>query len=374
VQKMEAIGQLTGGVAHDFNNLLTVINCYAQLTLDALGPDSPIRPDVVEIQQAGERAAMLTRQLLAFSRKQVLEPRVLDLNTLVTDIETMLRRVITEDIKLRVVLEPDLGCVRADPTQMEQVIMNLVVNARDAMPEGGTVKITTANVELDAPATDDEVRGPQPFVMLAVTDTGTGMDDETKRRLFEPFFTTKEVGKGTGLGLATVYGIVQQSNGSIAVSTAVGKGATFTIHLPRVDQSADAAPTDEQPATTLQGTETVLLVEDDSPLRTLAQTILRSNGYRVLTAANRDEALAFCRSFGGEIHLMVTDVVMPGMRGSEFSGVLADIRPQMRTLYMSGYTDDTITRRGVLIEGVSFLQKPFTAQNLLRKVKQVLAR
>ena len=372
-QKMEAIGQLTGGIAHDFNNLLTVINGYSELTLQLLKADDPLRSNLEQIKEAGERAASLTRQLLAFSRRQVLEPKVLDLNAVVTNLEKMLTRMIGEDIDLVATLTPGLGRVKADPGQIEQVIMNLAVNARDAMSNGGRLTIETANMELDENfAQRHVVVKPGRYVMLAVSDTGCGMDAETQRRIFEPFFTTKEIGKGTGLGLATVYGIVKQSGGSIWVYSEVGQGTTFKVYLPRVEEEPDAVLPSAVRETSLKGTETILLIEDDEPLRKLALSILRRGGYTVLAASDRTEALQLCGRHQGPIHLMLADVVMPGMSGREFADKLAQIRPDMKVLLMSGYTDDTITRHGALVEEVAFLQKPFTTYGLLSKVREVL--
>ena len=372
-QKMEAIGQLTGGIAHDFNNLLTVINGYSELTLQGLKADDPLRDNLEAVKQAGERAASLTRQLLAFSRRQVLEPKVLDLNAVVTNVDKMLQRLIGEDIDLVAALTTGLGRVKADPGQIEQVILNLAVNARDAMPQGGKMTVETADVELD----DNYVRthvGAKPgrYVMLAVNDTGCGMDAETQKRIFEPFFTTKEQGKGTGLGLATVYGIVKQSGGSIWVYSEVGRGTAFKVYLPRVEEEPDTVLPSAVRAASLKGTETILLVEDDEPLRKLTLSILRHGGYHVLEASSREEALQLCGQHQGPIHLMLTDVVMPGMSGQETAKQLALIRPDMKVLHMSGYTNDAVVRHGVLEQSVAFLQKPFTTHSLLRKVREVL--
>jgi signal transduction histidine kinase/CheY-like chemotaxis protein len=372
-QKMEAIGQLTGGIAHDFNNLLTVINGYSEMLLQTLPAGDLQRDNAEQIKQAGERAAALTRQLLAFSRKQMLEPKVLDLNAVVTNIEKMLTRTIGEDITLATTLTPGLGCVKADSGQIEQVVLNMAVNARDAMPQGGKLTIETANVELDETfARKHVVVQPGRYVMLAVSDTGCGMDAETQRRIFEPFFTTKGQGKGTGLGLATVYGIVKQSGGSIWVYSEVGKGTTFKVYLPRVEEKPDTVLPGTVRAAPLKGTETILLVEDDAPLRKLTLSLLRQGGYHVLVASDREEALQLCGQYEGPIHLMLTDVVMPGISGPEAAQRLASTRPDMKVLFMSGYTDDTIVSHGILIEGVTFLQKPFTADALARKVREVL--
>jgi PAS domain S-box-containing protein len=372
-QKMEAIGQLTGGIAHDFNNLLTIVNGYSEMLLQTLPASDPQRDNAVQIKEAGERAVLLTRQLLAFSRRQMLEPKVLELNAVVTNTEKMLTRMIGEDIQLVTALMPRLGRVKADPGQIEQVIVNLAVNARDAMPQGGKLTIETANVELDENfARRHVVVKPGQYVMLAASDTGCGMDAETQKRIFEPFFTTKEQGKGTGLGLATVYGIVKQSGGSIWVYSEVGRGTTFKVYLPRVEEEPDAVLPGTVRAAPLKGTETILLVEDDTPLRKLTLAILRHGGYDVLSAASREEALQLCGRHQGPIHLMLTDVVMPGRSVREFVEQLASTRPAMKVLHMSGYTDDTVVRHGVMEQSVAFLQKPFTTHSLLRKVREVL--
>jgi CheY-like chemotaxis protein len=370
---MEAVGQLAGGVAHDFNNLLTIIKVHAELLLDGVGPENPMHEDLQEIQKAGARAASLTRQLLAFSRKQLLQPRVLDLNAILAGLEPMLRRLISEDIRLVTRPAPELGRVSADAGQIEQVLVNLAVNARDAMPDGGTVTIETSDVELDAEF--GRRRGanvpPGRYVRLAVSDTGVGMDESTRSRIFEPFFTTKEVGKGTGLGLSTVYGIVKQSNGFIWVSSRPGEGTTFEVHLPRVGEPAPeegSAPTIPAAA----GSETVLLVEDEESVRSLARRILERQGYTVLEARHGQEALRAAAEHAGTIDLAMTDVVMPEMSGSELAHRLEAMRPGVRVLYMSGYTDDEIIRRGVLGPGMAFLEKPFTANSLAKKVREVL--
>ena len=372
-QKLEAVGQLAGGIAHDFNNLLTVINGNSDLLLRGMREEQQ-RERVEEIKKAGERAAQLTRQLLAFSRKQVMQPVVLDLNTVVPDINKMLRRLIGEDLELRTVLDPKLGQVKADPGQIEQVLMNLAINARDAMPKGGKLTIQTGNVQLD----EHYARGhvaikPGPYVMLAVSDTGTGMDAETQARIFEPFFTTKEKGKGTGLGLSTVYGIVNQSGGSISVYSEVGRGTTFKIYLPCVEEIAGQhVPEIASPAPRSQGLETILLVEDEETVRRLTRDILEINGYRILAAASGSEALELWEQHEGQIHLLLTDVVMPQMSGREVAERLTALRPAMKVLYMSGYTDDSIVHHGVLDAGVAFLEKPFTADALTRKVRETL--
>ena len=371
-QKLEAVGRLAGGVAHDFNNLLTVITGYSDLLLRRVGVDEGARSKIGEIKKAAERAASLTRQLLAFSRKQVLEPKVIDLTETVADMDKMLKRLIGEDIQLVTLLDPRLGRVNVDPGQIEQVLMNLCVNARDAMPEGGKLTVETKSVYLDAAyaRSHDSVR-PGWYVMLAVSDTGHGMDAETRERIFEPFFTTKEQGKGTGLGLSTVYGIVKQSGGNIWVYSEVGHGTTFKVYLPVVESQVSAEA--EAPAPQVQrGSETILLVEDEEAVRVLLQDILEAEGYTVLVAPNGHEALHACEQRGGPIHLLLTDVVMPGMSGRELVERLTERCAAAKVLYMSGYTDDAVVRHGVLDEGVNFLQKPFTPDAVLRKVRETL--
>ncbi|MBM4319695.1 MAG: response regulator, partial [Deltaproteobacteria bacterium] len=371
-QRLEAVGRLAGGVAHDFNNLLSVIISYAGFAVDELRESDPVRADIVEIQSAGQRAAALTRQLLAFSRKQLLEPEVLNLNRTVSGIESMLRRLLGEDIDIEVHLADDLGSVLADPGQIEQVIMNLSVNARDAMPQGGKLTIETVNVELDAEYADQHVAvKPGRFVMLSVTDTGTGMDAATREHIFEPFFTTKEKGKGTGLGLSTVYGIVKQSGGYIWVYSEPGRGTTFKVYLPRVD--APAAEARRRAVSAMPtGSETVLVVEDEDAVRRLAERILRSAGYEVLSAASGGDALVLCEKHGGGVDLLLTDVVMPQMSGRELAERLSKLCPRLKVLYMSGYTDNAIVHHGVLDPGTRFLGKPFAAAELTRKVREVL--
>jgi len=372
-QKMEAVGKLAGGVAHDFNNLLTAISGHSELSLRRLGADDPLRRNVEVIKSASDRAAALTRQLLAFSRKQVLQPKVLDLNDVVVETNKLLRRLIGEDIDLLTVLEPSLGKIKADPGQIGQVLMNLSVNARDAMPRCGKLTIETSNIYIDEEYARRHVSvTPGWYVMLAVSDTGCGMDDATRERIFEPFFTTKEVGKGTGLGLSTVFGIVKQSGGNIWVYSEVGRGTTFKIYLPRTDKTVEtfeaSSNHDEAPA----GTETVLLVEDEEIVRDMTHEILRMSGYHVLESSRGSEALAVCEQHKGPIHLMLTDVVMPQMSGRELAERLMPLRPEMRVLYMSGYTDDAIVHHGVLDEGMAFIEKPFTPNALARKVRESL--
>ncbi len=372
-QKMEVVGRLAGGVAHDFNNLLTIILGYGELLRGRLAGDSGNREDLEQVLRAGERAAALTRQLLAFSRQQLMQPRILDLNTVVTEMDKMLRRLIGEDVELVTALAPRLGSVKADPGQVEQVILNLAVNARDAMPQGGRLTIETANVELD----DEYARRhatvrPGPHVMIAVSDTGHGMDAQTQAHLFEPFFTTKERGKGTGLGLSTVYGIVKQSGGSIWVYSEPGHGATFKVYFPRVDAPADALVRDAQPSETLRGTETILLVEDSDALRSLVERVLGDAGYAVRVSRDGTEALQIIEKHAGTIHLVLTDLVMPGMSGRELAAHVARRRPGTKVLYMSGYTSEGITGLGTTGIGDAFLQKPFTSAALAAKVREVL--
>ena len=371
-QKMEAVGQLAGGVAHDFNNLLTVINGFSEIVAGTLPPNDPNRKMLQEVSKAGERAASLTRQLLAFSRKQVLEPRVLDLNSVVTNTENMLRRLIGEDVMLWTVLAPALSCVKVDPGQIEQVIMNLAVNARDAMPQGGKITIETQNVDLGETyaASHQEVR-PGRYVMLAVSDTGCGMTPEIQSHIFEPFFTTKGPSKGTGLGLATVYGIIKQSGGYIYVYSEPGRGTSFKIYLPPVEERISTKQS-EGNKRTQQGTETILLVEDEDAVRTVTYSALRLFGYTVLEANRGTEAIRLCERHQGPIHLLVTDVVMPEMGGRQLVERLAQLRPDLKVLYLSGYTDDAVVRHGVLQADVAFLQKPFTPTSLANKVRDVL--
>ena len=376
-QKMEAIGRLAGGVAHDFNNLLTVINGYGQIMLQRISPDSPLRHDMVEILAAGERAADLTRQLLAFSRRQVLQPRVLDLNDVFQGLGKIMQRLIGEDIHLNLQLAPGLGRVNVDPSQMEQVLFNLAVNARDAMPRGGTLTVTTANLQLGA-APDTPNAGqahslsvpPGPYVMLTVTDTGVGMSTEVLGHIFEPFFTTKEVGKGTGMGLATIYGIVRQSGGDIRVRSELGRGSTFEIVFPRVDAPAEALPQSESAPP--QGKETILLVEDQSEVREVTARLLRTLGYHVLTASSGNEALELVSRTDENIALVLTDVVMPEMSGVELAEKLAAIRPQSKVLFMSGYTDGALGQHGLHSSEIFVVHKPLEYSSLAHKVRQVL--
>ena len=372
-QKMEAVGQLAGGIAHDFNNLLTAILGSTQLLLQATPPGDVRREDVEEIRNAGLRAAELTRQLLAFSRRQVLAPKVLELNAVVANMDRMLRRLIGEDIELATALHAEAGAVNADPGQLEQVLLNLVVNARDAMPQGGRVLIETTRLQLRDELVERRHRlPPGDYVCLAVTDSGAGMDEATQAHLFEPFFTTKEVGKGTGLGLATVYGIVKQSGGYIWVYSEPGRGTTVKVYLPRVPGAAELPLPAPEPPPLRGGHETVLLVEDAAPVRTLARRSLEACGYNVLDAADGPSAIALATRHAGEIAVLVTDVVMPGMSGRELAERLAPARPAMKVLYTSGYTDDAMVRQGVLNAGVAFLQKPFVPDSLARKVREVL--
>lgn len=371
-QKLEAIGQLAGGVAHDFNNLLTVISGYSDLLLRRLPEDGPLRAHVTEIKKAGDRASGLTRQLLAFSRKQILQPKVLDLNAVVSDLDKMLRRLIGEDVDLMTITEPGLGQVKADPGQIEQVVVNLVVNARDAMANGGKVTIETSNARL----TEDYAQQhadclPGAYVMLAISDNGSGIPPAVRNRIFEPFFSTKGAGKGTGLGLSTVYGIVKQSGGQIWVYSEADKGTTFKIYLPRVDEVIDDEAEIAQGAAP-HGNETILLVEDEAQVRQIAQQILLSLGYHVITAENGEHALSIAAAYPDDINLMITDVVMPQMGGRELAERLSPLRQHLRVVFMSGYTDDAIVRHGLMDDRLEFIQKPFTADALARKVRASL--
>jgi PAS domain S-box-containing protein len=372
-QKMEAVGQLAGGIAHDFNNLLTVITGYSELALRRLPHEDTLRHHVAEIKKAGVRAATLTRQLLAFSRKQVLQPKVIDLNSIVANMGEMMRRLIGEDVELRTVLAPDLGSTKADPGQIEQVIMNLVVNARDAMPHGGNLIIETENVYLNESYTESHISvRPGNYVMLAVSDTGEGISTENREHIFEPFFTTKETGRGTGLGLSTVYGIVKQSGGNIWVYSEVGQGTAFKVYLPRVDEVPQEYLRRADVEETLHGNETVLVAEDDERVRSLVREVLEHYGYGVLAAERGDVALRLAQQYDGPIDLLLTDVVMPKMSGRAVFDELRGTHPELKVLYMSGYTDESIVHHGVLDPNTPFLQKPFAPQVLARKVREVL--
>ncbi|HEY3283141.1 MAG TPA: ATP-binding protein [Armatimonadota bacterium] len=372
-QKMEAIGRLAGGVAHDFNNLLTAIAGYADLALSRMEESSPSARHLGEIRKATDRAAALTRQLLTFSRKQVETPQTLDLNNVVLDMDRMLRRLLGEDVELTTHLADALYTIRADPSQMEQVLLNLAVNARDAMPQGGKLTLETVSVDLDETyARQHTGITPGPHVMLAISDTGCGMDEEVLSHIFEPFFTTKAKGKGTGLGLSTVYGIVQQSGGGVWVYSEVGKGTTFRVYLPAVSGAPSAVMASSQVPTPPRGTERLLIVEDDEAVRALLSHILGTSGYTVLVASQGTEALELFRAESEHIDLVITDVIMPGMNGRELAARLQEIRPATKVLFVSGYTNDAIAQHGVLDRGVAFLPKPFTTDALARKVREVL--
>lgn len=374
LERMEAIGRLAGGVAHDFNNLLTAILGYSELLLARLKPDDPSRRDIEEIEKAGRRAASLTSQLLAFSRKQVIQPRVFNLNTVVMDMRNMLQRLVGDSIELITDLDPVIGSVRADPGQIEQVLTNLAVNARDAMADGGVLIIETARVSPDSIAVEERrAMRKGSYVMLAVTDTGKGMDQETQSHIFEPFFTTKEMGKGTGLGLSTAYGIVQQSDGYIWVDSDIDRGTTFRIYLPQVGESAEEKIQPDSLAQSFAGSETILLVEDEEVVRKLALHILRLNGYTVLEAADAAEALSVEAEYKDAIHLLITDMVMPKMGGLELSQRLLALRPVMKVIYMSGYTDNAVIQNRTLEAGASFIQKPFSPTALLQTVRSMLS-
>jgi two-component system cell cycle sensor histidine kinase/response regulator CckA len=373
-QKLEVIGQLAGGVAHDFNNILTAILGFCELLLMELEPNHVGRTDVFEIKSAGERAAGLTQQLLAFSRKQILQANVLDINSVIKGMEAMLRRLIAAHIDLVVSLQPEIGAIKIDPTQLEQIVVNLVVNAADAMPKGGKLTVETSNVRLD-----QHYRGrhlpvtPGDYVLLAVSDTGIGMDEATSRRMFEPFFTTKELGKGTGLGLATVYGIVKQSGGDIWVYSEPGHGSAFKIYLPAVTARLSVATRiATAPETAPRGSETILVVEDDEAVRRLARLILERIGYRVVEAENPREAVRVADRFGERIDLLLSDLIMPESDGAPLIDRLTKIHPDLRVLYISGYADEAVVRHGVIVEGTPFLQKPFTPLGLSGKVREVL--
>jgi two-component system cell cycle sensor histidine kinase/response regulator CckA len=370
---MEAVGRLSGGIAHDFNNLLGVIIGYSQVLKRALGPTSPLTEHATEIEKAGERAAALTRQLLAFSRQQILTPTVLNLNDLVADMQKMLPRLIGEDIAVTIALDPSLRSVRADRNQIEQVILNLAVNSRDAMPEGGGLRIDTSNVRLDELyARLHPGAKPGDYVRLAVTDSGSGMDSETLAHIFEPFFTTKEIGKGTGLGLATVYGVVKQSGGYVWVDSEPGKGASFQVFLPRVEDVSQSLAASPYLGENLRGSETILLVEDAEPLRKLAASFLSSHGFEVLSAPDAEQALMIAAAHAGAIQLLVTDVIMPGQNGRVLAERLVGSYPDIKVLYISGYTDCFIAGHGVLGPESNLLNKPFTEEALIHKVRDVL--
>jgi signal transduction histidine kinase len=375
-QKMEAIGQLAGGVAHDFNNLLSVIIGYSEVLLERPGLDCRMRNQCEEIKKAGDRAASLTRQLLAFSRQQVLAPQVLNLNKVLIEIEKMLRRLIGENIELRIALDPAVGSVRADPGQIEQIIMNLAVNARDAMPDGGKLIIETNNAELDDFALHLTPSSAGQYVLLTVTDTGIGMDQETKNHIFELFFTTKDIGKGTGLGLSTVYGVVKQSNGHIWVYSEPGHGTVFKIYLPRIDDVDEPAERSLPCETALElfrGTETVLLVEDQESVRTMARTLLEGAGYTVLEASSGIQALEIAGRYCGRVHLLLTDVVMPGMNGRVLAQKMIAVQPLMKVLYVSGYAGSFSLDGELLGAGANLVQKPFSRTVLLRKLRGALS-
>ncbi len=374
-QKMEAVGRLAGGVAHDFNNMLTIISGYNRMLLNQLSPIDPLRGYAEEVLKAADRAGALTNQLLAFSRRQVLQPRVLSANTLIAGAEKMLRRLIGEDIQMLIRPSPDAGNLRADPGQIEQVIFNLVVNARDAMPAGGRITIETARAHLDKQYAKTHL-GVEPgeYVLIAVSDTGHGMDAETKRHIFEPFFTTKEQGKGTGLGLATVYGIVKQSGGDIWVYSEPGKGTTFKVYFPRVEEPEPGASLSAQSPGTRRGTETILVVEDEQGVRELIAEMLRQQGYNVLKAADGAEAIRISEQHSGPIHMLLTDVVMPHMSGKQLADTLLAARASLKVLYLSGYTENTVVHHGVLNPELEFLGKPFTQEGLAKKVREVLDR
>jgi nitrogen-specific signal transduction histidine kinase len=371
--KMEAVGQLAGGVAHDFNNLLTTILGYSEMILEQLAKDSPVRAEVEEISKAGARAASLTQQLLAFSRKQVIMPRPIDLNETVKEARNMLERLIGENIRLVLSLDPDPGRVKADPHQIDQVLLNLAVNARDAMPDGGVLTVATANVavEKDHAVARSEIV-PGNYVVLSVADTGIGMDKETRARIFEPFFSTKEFGKGTGLGLATVYGIAKQNGGTVLVDSEPGRGSVFRIYLPRLYTAGAAV--NPAPARTASptGNETILLVEDDAMVQRLAQKMLSHLGYEVLPAQDTEDAVRICETHPRPIHLLLTDVIMPRMNGVELYSQLQTLRPGMKALFMSGYAEDVVARKGVLPEGTEFIHKPFDMENLALRIRQTL--
>jgi two-component system cell cycle sensor histidine kinase/response regulator CckA len=372
-QKMEAVGRLAGGVAHDFNNMLTVVTGYDRMILDELSPPDPLRGYAEEILRAAERAGALTNQLLAFSRRQIMRPRIVSVNSILSQTEKMLLRLIGEDVVLRLNLDPAAGNIQADPGHVEQAVVNLAVNARDAMPLGGRLTIETANVTLDEHYARSHMGvKPGEFVLIAVSDTGHGMDAETRRHIFEPFFTTKEKGKGTGLGLATVYGMIKQTGGDIWVYSEPGNGTTFKLYFPRVAEPATDSRQPKSGSALRASGETVLVVEDEKAVRDLTVRILQQLGYTILTAGDAAEALEIGRAHAGEIHLLLTDVVMPGMSGRQLADQLIQHRPGTRVLFLSGYTEDTVVHHGVLDAGVNFLPKPFSRENLARKLREVL--
>jgi PAS domain S-box-containing protein len=371
-QKMEAVGRLAGGVAHDFNNMLTIISGYNRMILDQLSPMDALRGFAEEILKAADRAGALTNQLLAFSRRQIMQPRIVDVNELIRNTDKMLRRLIGEDVELVLSLPPEMGNIRADPGHIEQAVFNLAVNARDAMPNGGRITIETAGVYLDESYARTHI-GVEPgnYVMIAVSDTGQGMDADTKRRIFEPFFTTKDKGKGTGLGLATVYGTVKQSGGDIWVYSEPGKGTTFKLYFPNVTEAA-SEPARGDEARSRRGKETILLVEDEQGVRDLVALMLQQQGYEVFKAASPEEAIRLSNSHNGRIDMLVTDVVMPKMSGKQLADHLVGLRPKMRVLYLSGYTENTVVHHGVLDAGVEFLAKPLSREALASKVRDIL--
>ncbi|RME99046.1 MAG: PAS domain S-box protein [Chloroflexi bacterium] len=372
-QKMEAIGRLTGGIAHDFNNLLTAINGFAELAQMQTPENDPRHALIGNVVRSGQRAANLVGQLMAFSRKQIIEPEKLDLNEVVTELDKMLRRIIGENIELATVLEPNLGIIKADRGQLGQVLVNLVVNARDAMPNGGKLTIETHNVELDNTALATHVAAQAgPYVLLTVTDTGTGMTGDVLQHIFEPFFTTKEMGQGTGLGLATVYGIIKQNQGNIRVYSEPGLGTTFRIYLPVVERAPSARRAEGAGGQIPVGSETILLVEDDPGVRGLAEAVLQQFGYHLLVADTGNQALQIAAEHQSDIHLLFTDVVMPGMNGKEVARQVVELHPETRVLFMSGYTDETISDYGILEAGTAFIQKPLSPAVLARKVRQIL--
>jgi CheY-like chemotaxis protein len=369
---MEAVGRLAGGVAHDFNNLLTVIRGYMDLVLQRVQPGQPGRAEVEQVSKAAERASQLTGQLMAFGRRQAMQPVVLNLNSVIADVTPMLRRTIGEDVVLKTQLEPDLGGARGDVTQLTQVLLNLVLNARDAMPAGGEILIATGNVEYGGARTGaGATLEPGPYVYFAVSDTGEGMDTETRARVFEPFFTTKEVGRGSGLGLSTAYGIVRQLGGQIHVYSEPGRGTTMKVHLPRVFEHHATLPT-APPSDVPGGTETILLVEDDNEVRLIERRLLEMQGYTVLEAANGDVAIGIARTYAGKIDLVVADVVMPGRSGREVAEAVRNLRPDTRVLYVSGHTGDFVKRREGLPDDAPFLQKPFSSTQLGAAIRAVL--